>query len=183
MLEAAVHSAAAMPRMRVGGVVTAVTPGYCRVSGLSEFVKLGESVSLVSGGKSQLGEVVRVDETGATIKAFEAVVDVGLGTAAWRKGPITISPHPGWKGRILNALGHPIDGEGPLPLGGDRDFHRARTAGADAAQAGQHAGTDGRSRYRSVHPDLRRPAHRHLRGIGHRQVDAARHADALARLR
>jgi flagellum-specific ATP synthase len=117
LLEAALDSAAAEPRIRVGGVVTAVTPGYCRVSGLSEFVKLGESVNLLSGSRSQLGEVVRVDETGATIKAFEAVIDVGLGTAAWRKGPITISPHPQWKGRILNALGQPIDGDGPLPAG------------------------------------------------------------------
>ncbi len=116
-LEAVVASAAVVPSMRVGGVVTAVTPGYCRVSGLSHFVKLGESVSLVSGVKSQLGEVVRIDETGATIKAFEAVVDAGLGTTAWRKGPITISPHSGWKGRILNALGQPIDGAGPLPAG------------------------------------------------------------------
>jgi flagellum-specific ATP synthase len=106
-----------MQGIRIGGVVTAVTPGYCRVSGLSQFIKLGESVILVSGRQSQLGEVVRVDEAGATIKAFEAVVDAGLGTTVWRKGPITISPHPGWKGRILNALGQPIDGEGPLPGG------------------------------------------------------------------
>jgi flagellum-specific ATP synthase len=106
-----------MQGIRIGGVVTAVTPGYCRVSGLSQFIKLGESVILVSGRQSQLGEVVRVDEAGATIKAFEAVVDAGLGTTVWRKGPITISPHPGWKGRILNALGQPIDGGGPLPAG------------------------------------------------------------------
>ena len=117
MLEATAAFAGAMQGIRVGGVVTAVTPGYCRVSGLSQFIKLGESVNLVSGLKSQLGEVVRIDETGATIKSFEAVVDAGLGTTAWRKGPITISPHPGWKGRILNALGQPIDGAGPLPAG------------------------------------------------------------------
>ena len=117
LLEATAAFAGAMQGIRVGGVVTAVTPGYCRVSGLSQFVKLGESVSLVSGLKSQLGEVVRVDETGATIKAFEPVIDAGLGTTVWRKGPITISPHPGWRGRILNALGQPIDGAGPLPAG------------------------------------------------------------------
>ena len=117
LLEVTAAFAGAMQGIRVGGVVTAVTPGYCRVSGLSQFINLGESVSLVSGLKSQLGEVVRIDETGATIKAFESVVDAGLGTTAWRKGPITISPHPGWKGRILNALGQPIDGAGPLPAG------------------------------------------------------------------
>ena len=117
ILEATAAFAGHMQGVRVGGLVTAVTPGYCRVSGLSQFIKLGESVSLVSGLRSQLGEVVRIDETGATIKAFESVVNAGLGTTAWRKGPITISPHPGWRGRILNALGQAIDGAGPLPTG------------------------------------------------------------------
>lgn len=118
MLEAAASFASAVPALRVGGVVTAVTPGYCRVSGLSHFIKLGESVGLVSGLQTQLGQVVRIDETGATIKAFEPVIDAGLGTVAWSKGPITIRPHSGWEGRILNALGQPIDGAGPLPAGG-----------------------------------------------------------------
>lgn len=117
MLEASLNSAAAVPRMRVGGTVTAVTPGYYRVSGLAHFVKLGESVSLVSGMNSGLGEVVRIDETGATIKAFEPVTEAGLGTVVWRKGPITIAPHPSWTGRIINALGQPIDGLGPFSRG------------------------------------------------------------------
>jgi flagellum-specific ATP synthase len=116
-LDASLSSAASAPRIRVGGVVTAVTPGYCRVSGLSQFVKLGECVTLVSGQHSQLGEVVRIDETGATIKTFEPVIDAGLGTAAWREGPVMINPDRSWKGRILNALGRPIDDAGPLPLG------------------------------------------------------------------
>ena len=105
-----------VPRMRVGGVVTEVTPAYCRVSGLSKFVKLGECVSL-AGPRPQLGEVVRIDENGATIKSFDPVVDVGLGTIAWQHGFVTIKPHPSWKGRILNALGNPIDGAGPLQHG------------------------------------------------------------------
>lgn len=118
MLEAAVAFAAQVPGLRVGGVVTSVAPGYCRVSGLSHFIKLGESVGLVSGLHTQLGQVVRIDETGATIKCFEPVIDAGLGTVAWSKGPITIRPHAGWAGRILNALGQPVDGAGPLPAGG-----------------------------------------------------------------
>lgn len=118
ILEAAASLASAVPALRVGGVVTTVTPGYCRVSGLSHFIKLGESVGLVSGHQTQLGQVVRIDETGATIKAFEPVIDAGLGTVAWSKGPITIRPHSGWEGRILNALGQPVDGAGPLPAGG-----------------------------------------------------------------
>lgn len=108
----------AVPRMRIGGVVTEVTPGFCRVSGLSQFVKLGECVSLMSGDRAQLSEVVRVDEHGATTKAFDPVVDIGLGTVAWQRGIIAIRPHRSWKGRILNALGNPID-DGPSLQHGD----------------------------------------------------------------
>ncbi len=107
----------ALPSMRVGGVVSEVTPAYCRVTGLSHFLKLGETVVLGEGKRQQIGEVVRIDEQGATIKPFEFSVNAGLGTAAWRQGAVTISPHPSWKGRILNARGDPIDGAGPLTYG------------------------------------------------------------------
>lgn len=106
----------AEPSVRVGGTVTEVTPAYCRVSGLSQFVKLGECVSL-EGERPQLGEVVRIDEHGATIKAFDPVFDVGLGTLAWKHGFVSIRPHVSWKGRILNALGFPIDDRGVLQQG------------------------------------------------------------------
>jgi flagellum-specific ATP synthase len=103
-----------LPSIRVGGVVTEVTPAYCRVSGLSQFLKLGETVSFANGETGGIGEVVRIDEHGATIKPFNTGIAAGLGTAAWRQGLVTIAPHPSWKGRILDALGEPIDGAGPL---------------------------------------------------------------------
>ena len=106
-----------LPSIRVGGVVTEVAPAYCRVSGLSHFLKLGETVTLTDGRRSQIGEVVRIDEHGATIKPFDAGINTGLGTHAWRQGLVTISPHPSWKGRIVDALGNPIDGAGPLVYG------------------------------------------------------------------
>jgi flagellum-specific ATP synthase len=61
--------------------------------------------------------VVRIDEHGATIKAFDPVFDVGLGTTVWKHGFVSIRPHTSWKGRVLNALGHPIDGNGLLVQG------------------------------------------------------------------
>jgi flagellum-specific ATP synthase len=117
MLEESISATESDLNVRVGGVVTAVMPGYCRVSGLSQFVKLGESVQLVSGGQTRLGEVVRIDENGASIKTFEPTIDTGLGAIAWRQGPVTISPDVSWKGRIVNALGQPMDDAGPLPQG------------------------------------------------------------------
>lgn len=108
-----------MPKMRVNGVVTEVTPAYCRVSGLSPFVRLGERIELDTGEKPQLGEVVRIDESGITVKPFDTSIKAGIGTAARPRGFMTLSPHPSWKGRVVNALGAPVDGGAPL-LQGER---------------------------------------------------------------
>jgi flagellum-specific ATP synthase len=109
--------AASVPLTRAGGIVTEVTPAFCRVSGLSSFVRLGECILLETEEKLQLAEVVRLDEHGVTVKCFETAVSAGLGTRAWAHGFLTLMPHPAWKGRIINALGQPIDASGPLRLG------------------------------------------------------------------
>ena len=116
-LDRLVAAAADLPKVRVSGVVTEVAPAFCRVSGLSPFVKLGECIELHAGGKPQLGEIVRIDEAGVTVKPFETSMKAGLGTVARRRGFITVSPHPTWKGRIVNALGAPIDDGPPLQQG------------------------------------------------------------------
>jgi len=106
-----------LPKIRVSGVVTEVTPTHYRVSGLSRFLKLGECVCFENGDQPQLGEVVRLDEHGSTIKTFEPNLEIGLGGHAYRVGPMRIAPHPNWKGRVIDALGRPIDSAGPMPRG------------------------------------------------------------------
>ncbi len=106
-----------LPKVRVGGIVTEVTPTHYRVSGLSRFLKLGECVSFGNGERLQYGEVVRLDEHGSTVKTFEPNVETGLGELAYRIGPLRLAPHPNWKGRVIDALGRPIDSAGPLPRG------------------------------------------------------------------
>ena len=102
------------PKIRVSGIVSEASPTHYRVSGLSRFLKLGDCVSLEDGGRTQLGEVVRLDGSFAAVKPFSVQTDVGLGTRAYRLGPLTLKPHPSWKGRVINALGAPIDGAGPI---------------------------------------------------------------------
>jgi flagellum-specific ATP synthase len=109
--------AAGAPHLAIGGVVTEISASSCRVAGLSHFVKLGECVELAGQGKPQLCEVVRIDAHGVTVKPFDGTLQAGLGAAARRRGPVTLSPARAWKGRTLNALGVPIDGLGPLPQG------------------------------------------------------------------
>ena len=115
------QAASAITWTRLGGIVTQVTPAYFRVSGLSRHLRLGQCVSLQSGSNSQIGEVVRVDEAGATVKPFDATVNTGIGEIAWQHGDLSLHPHASWKGRVINALGAPIDGQGPL-LDGEKAY-------------------------------------------------------------
>lgn len=116
MLAARVSTATAtQPLVQASGTVTQVTPAFCTVSGLSPFVKLGDRVSLKSSDTTQLGEVIRLDETRVTIKTFDEPITAGLGARASRVGPGRLSPHPSWKGHIFNALGEPLgDGVGVM---------------------------------------------------------------------
>ncbi len=107
--------------VRLGGRITEVTPSHYCVSGLSRFLKLGECVSFAVDGRDEIGEVVRLDAARAIVKPFEAKLDVGLGTAVYRLGRFSVAPDPSWKGRVINALGDPIDGFGPL-IRGEREL-------------------------------------------------------------
>jgi flagellum-specific ATP synthase len=106
-----------VPLVRVGGVVSEVAATHYRVSGLSRHVRLGELIGLDIENRIQLGEVVRIDGNGVTAKPFDSRVAAGLGLLAYRMPPLTLSPHPSWKGRVVNALGEPLDGAGVLHPG------------------------------------------------------------------
>ena len=117
------------PPLRRGGVVTEVTPAFCRISGLSPFVTLGDTISL-EGDAIELGEVVRIDREAITVKPFESPLKAALGTPAWQRGPVSLAPHASWKGRMINALGEPVDNQGPLVIG-----DRAVTTNAEPPSA------------------------------------------------
>lgn len=102
------------PRVRVGGLVREVTPSFYRVTGVSQFVRLGDRVGFDADGRVQNGEVVRIDESGVVVKPFDGRIEAGVGQRAYRMGDKGLSPHPSWRGRVINALGEPVDGLGAL---------------------------------------------------------------------
>ena len=106
-----------LPKVRVGGPIREVSPTHYRVAGLSNLLKLGDRLGFEAEGRLSTGEVVRIDDSGATVKPFDGRVSVGLGTLAYRMGPIALWPHASWKGRVINALGEPIDGRGVVARG------------------------------------------------------------------
>lgn len=108
--------------LRIAGTISEVTPSYYRVSGLSQFVKLGDQVGFEAQGKTQVGEVVRIDADGLTIKPFNGRIEAKLGTPAFIVASNGLSPDQNWKGRVINALGEPLDGLGGL-LPGSKPVH------------------------------------------------------------
>lgn len=102
---------------RAGGEVVAVTPGLLRVAGLSPLVALGDLVGVETDAAPALGEVVRIDPDAALVKPFDRDEGAALGRACWRLGPHRVAPALTWAGRVIDALGRPVDGAGPLAQG------------------------------------------------------------------
>ena len=105
------------PRVAVGGVVTEIATSHYRVAGLSRFVRMGEMVRLKNGPRAGIGEVVRIDDNAITVKPFDARCDAEIGARAYRAESLALWPDDSWKGRVIDALGRPLDEIGPLTAG------------------------------------------------------------------
>lgn len=103
--------------VRLGGRVREVSASACRVGGISAFVRLGDRMGFEAEGREQTAEIVRIDAEGATLKSFDARIEAGIGTRVFRLGPAELRPDPAWKGRVIDALGRPLDGRGALVQG------------------------------------------------------------------
>lgn len=99
---------------RAGGRVCEVSSSHVRVSGLATSVKLGSLVEIEIGRRRALGEVIAIQHGSATIKLYTEGVSLGLGSRVWVRDDLHIKPDRSWIGRVVNALGQPIDGLPPL---------------------------------------------------------------------
>ena len=72
---------------------------------------------LGSGPRASIGEVVRIDKDAITVKPFDARCDTEIGARAYRAESLTLWPDESWKGRVVDALGRPLDESGPLAAG------------------------------------------------------------------
>lgn len=116
--------------LRVCGTVVEVTPTSYQVRGLSSFARLGDCVALDGASDARHGEIVRIEADCVTIKPYGTTADVSLGAGVSKAGRIAIAPSPLWKGRILDAMGRPVDGNGWLEPG---SMHRTILAVPPAA--------------------------------------------------
>lgn len=104
---------------RIFGRVTAVQGLLIEVAGIENHLSVGGRCEIEArGGRKVLCEVVGFRNDRALLLPFSALDGVGLGCKAIvAQAQPAISPTPAWLGRVINALGEPIDGKGPLSLG------------------------------------------------------------------
>ena len=98
-----------------------------------------------------------------------------------RRRAAAVRPSPGWLGRVVNAMGEPIDGKGPLPPGPSPYPLPQRAAARACPPARRRAARSRRAGAQHLHDLLPRPAHGHLRRLRRRQVGAAVDAGAQRR--
>ena len=151
------------------GTVVSVTDGICRIHGLAD-ARYGEMLEFPgntfglalnleqdSVGAVVLGDYKHIRE-GDTVKTTGRILEVPVG--------------PELLGRVVDALGQPIDGKGPLNAKTAPD--RARGAGRHLPQVREPAGADRPEGHRLHGADRPRPARTHHRRPPDRQ-DRARH--------
>ncbi len=110
-------ASAELPFARPLGQVHAVSSSVIVVEGLSRWLKLGALVEIETAHGPKLAEVIRLERDFAHAKPFEANAAIGLGAKAYPRQPLLFYPTESWKGRVINALGRPVDGGEALDRG------------------------------------------------------------------
>src|SRR5580692_1430585 len=102
----------------VYGRVVGVRGLMVEVAGSLQAMSVGARVIIETPVNNIPCEVVGFTGANALLMPFAALEGVRRGCrAVVTSVPAAVRPSSGWLGRVLNAMGEPIDGKGPLPAG------------------------------------------------------------------
>ena len=108
-----------IPSFRRFGRVAAIQGLLVEVAGIQQDVSIGSRLQIVArDGRDVQAEVVGFRNDRTLAMPFSSLDGIGLGckTLVGDSDPV-VYPQAGWLGRVINAMGEPIDGKGPLPKG------------------------------------------------------------------
>ncbi|CAA6606362.1 Flagellum-specific ATP synthase [Rhodospirillaceae bacterium LM-1] len=112
-----------VPDNQIYGRVTAVQGMLVEIGGVQNNLSVGDRCQIVARANRLVTcEVVGFREGRALLMPFSPLDGVGLGcrVEVANAEPV-LYPDPSWLGRVINAMGEPIDGKGPLP-GGEKPY-------------------------------------------------------------
>jgi flagellum-specific ATP synthase len=102
------------------GRVAGVKGLMVEAAGPVHAMSVGSRVTVETGARPIPCEVVGFAGDQALLMPFAGLEGVRRGCKAMVQiAPAAVRPSAAWLGRVVNALGEPIDGKGPLPQGGD----------------------------------------------------------------
>ncbi len=118
-VESLVEGIDQIPDFRLYGRVAGVMGMMIELAGLNRELTIGQRCNVMARGRAAIPcEVVGFRQGRALLLPFGSVEGIGLGCKAeLLKSDPVVWPCEAWLGRVLNALGEPIDGKGPLPSG------------------------------------------------------------------
>ncbi len=103
--------------VEVYGRVVGVRGLMVEVAGPIEAMPVGARVNIETQGEPIACEVVGFSGSNALLMPFAALEGVRRGCRAVVAATAAVRPSLGWLGRVVDAMGQPIDGKGPLPPG------------------------------------------------------------------
>ncbi len=108
-----------LPTSRSYGSVCAVKGMLVEISGVRTALSVGDRCSIHARGKKKvIAEVVGFNNDKVLLMPFMTLEGVGPGNMVDIKNeqPV-LYPHMSWLGRVINAMGEPVDDKGPLIKG------------------------------------------------------------------
>ncbi len=121
-MKAIIEEIGRLAPMDAYGRVVAVQGLRVEVAGVAQWLHVGSHLSIEGKLSKEIDcEVVGIQGGLAICLPFGPLEGLGLGCKARiANDDIAVYPSPRWLGRIVNALGQPIDGKGPMAAGLDR---------------------------------------------------------------
>ncbi len=171
--------------VNIYGRVVGVRGLMVEVAGPLHAMSVGARIVIETGRGADIPcEVVGFSGENALLMPFAALEGVRRGCRALIANAAgQVRPSAAWLGRVVNAMGEPIDGKGPLAAKRLPGSIPQRAAAGAFAAPGRQAARSRRARAQHLPDLLPRPAHGHLRRLRRRQVGAAVDAGAQRRCR
>lgn len=123
LLRRAAAEIAALPGPVLRGHVAAAAGMTIEAGGLGHRIALGDRCAVLAGGGGAPAREIRCEVIGfregrTVLMALDDPAGTAPGHAVeLRQGDTLIRPSPAWLGRVVNGLGEPIDGNGPIAAG------------------------------------------------------------------
>src|SRR3954468_8151471 len=118
-MKALAEQIAELDEVEIYGRVVGVRGMLVEVAGPIHAMSVGARVMIEGGGARMIPcEVVGFTGPNALLMPYAPLEGVRRGCRALVTSvAAAVRPSPGWLGRVVNAMGEPIDGKGPLPAG------------------------------------------------------------------